>query len=153
MSDVGAGLLSTNAVSRTGARLGAILGVCACLCAPAFGQEGAWPQFRGPVANPVADHPGLPSTWSTTENVEWVTEVPGIGWSSPVVWGNRVFVTSTTSEKPLKQPSLGVDFSNDYVAELMKEGKTEEEVEELVTARDMELPGEVRPDGKVVPRE
>jgi outer membrane protein assembly factor BamB len=59
-----------------------------------------------------------------------------------VVWGNRVFVTSTTSDKPLKQPSLGVDFSNDYVAELMDQGKSEEEVMELVTARDSELPSE-----------
>jgi outer membrane protein assembly factor BamB len=125
------------------ARLGVVVGVCASLCASAFGQEGAWPQFRGPAANPVSDHPGLPTTWSTTENVEWVTGIPGLGWSSPVVWGNKVFLTSTTSEKPLKQPSLGVDFSNDYVAELMKEGKTEQEVEDLVTARDMELPDEV----------
>jgi outer membrane protein assembly factor BamB len=92
---------------------------------------------------PVGDHPGLPTRWSTTENVEWVAEIPGLGWSSPVVWGNKVFVTSTTSDKALKQPSLGVDFSNDYVAELMKQGKTEQEVMEAVAARDSELPSEV----------
>jgi len=132
-----------NGASGPVGRLGVILSVCAGLCAPVFGQEGNWPQFRGPGANPASDHPGLPAEWSTTENVEWVAEIPGLGWSSPVVWGNKVFVTSTTSEKPLKQPSLGVDFSNDFVAELMKQGKTEQEVEELVTARDMELPGEV----------
>ncbi len=128
---------------RSGVRLAGTLAACVCLGGPAFGQDGAWPQFRGPDANPVSDHPGLPAAWSTTRNVEWVTEIPGLGWSSPVVWGSKVFVTSTTSEKPLKQPSLGVDFSNDYVAELMKEGKTEQEAEDLVTARDMELPGEV----------
>jgi outer membrane protein assembly factor BamB len=66
-----------------------------------------------------------------------------MGWSSPVVWGGKVFVTSANSDQATKQPSLGVDFSNDYVAELMKEGKSEEEVEALVTARDTELPNEV----------
>jgi outer membrane protein assembly factor BamB len=143
MLKIGTRAFPEKAPSRAGGRLAAILAAWVCLCGPALAQDGAWPQFRGPEANPVSDHPGLPATWSTTENVEWVTEIPGLGWSSPVVWGSRVFVTSTTSEKPLKQPSLGVDFSNDYVAELMKEGKTEQEVEELVTARDMELPDEV----------
>ena len=124
------------------ARLAALLGVCCCLCVPAFAQQATWPQFRGPGALPVGDHPGLPASWSLTENVEWVTDIPGLGWSSPVVWGNKVFLTSTTSEKPLKQPSLGVDFSNDYVAELEEQGKTEEEVMALVGARDTELPSE-----------
>jgi dipeptidyl aminopeptidase/acylaminoacyl peptidase len=112
---------------------------------PASGPQGAWPQFRGPSGMPVGDHPGLPASWSTAENVEWVTEIPGLGWSSPVVWGNKVFVTSTTSDKAMKQPSLGVDFSNDYFAELMKQGKTEEEVIKALTARDSELPRELTP--------
>ena len=128
--------------TSAGLRLAIVLGIGACLCSPALAREANWPQFRGPDANPVSDDPGLPSTWSTTENVEWVAEVPGLGWSSPVVWGQKVFLTSTTSEKALKQPSLGVDFSNDYVAELMKEGKTEDEVMEMVTERDSELPSE-----------
>ena len=46
-----------------------------------------WPHFRGPTMNAtVADNPNLPETWSETENVEWVADIPGIGWSSPVVW-------------------------------------------------------------------
>ena len=53
-----------------------------------------WPHFRGPTMNAkVADNPNLPDTLSKTENVEWVADIPGIGWSSPVVWGNRVFLT------------------------------------------------------------
>jgi len=40
------------------------------------------------------EDPSLPDTWSATENVKWKTEIPGKGWSSPVVWGDRVFVTS-----------------------------------------------------------
>ncbi len=139
MSDIGA-----RSLLRAGVRLTAVLGVCAGLGGTAFAQQGAWPQFRGPDANPVGDEPGLPATWSTTENVEWATEVPGLGWSSPVVWGDKVFLTSATPDRDMKQPSLGVDFSNDYVAELMEQGKTEEEVEALVTARDTELPDEIR---------
>jgi outer membrane protein assembly factor BamB len=124
--------------------LAGMLGVVLLVGAPVHAEQTTWPQFRGPDANPVSDHPGLPDSWSTTENVEWVTEIPGVGWSSPVVWGDRVFLTSATSEKPLKPPSLGVDFSNDYVAELAEQGKTEEEVMELVTARDIELPDETK---------
>jgi hypothetical protein len=52
------------------------------------------PRFRGPGSNPVSENPGLPVSWSKTENVEWVADVPGVGWSSPVVWGNRVFLTA-----------------------------------------------------------
>src|SRR5437588_8873439 len=47
-----------------------------------------WPQFRGPGAMGVADHPGLPERWSTNENVAWKIDVAGRGWSSPIVWGN-----------------------------------------------------------------
>ena len=39
------------------------------------------------------DHAGLPTKWTTAENVKWVADVPGWGWSSPIVWGNRVFLT------------------------------------------------------------
>jgi len=125
------------------ARIPAVAGLAVCLASPVLGGDGDWPQFRGPGALPVAEHSGLPATWSKTENVEWVTEVPGLGWSSPVVWGGKVFLTSTTSENPLKPPSLGVDFSNDYVAELQEQGKTEEELTALVQARDSEMPSEV----------
>jgi hypothetical protein len=81
-----------------------------------------WPRFRGPDANPVGTHPNLPTEWSTTENVEWAAEVPGVGWSSPIVWGNRIFLTSATSPSEMKGPSLGTDFSNDYIAELQAQG-------------------------------
>jgi len=113
------------------------------MAALTFGQQAAWPQFRGPNANPAGDHPNLPASWSKTENVEWVVQIPGVGWSSPIVVDGKVFVTSALSGKPMKEPSLGVDFSNDYVAELMKQGKTQEEVMRLVTERDNELPDEV----------
>ncbi len=102
-----------------------------------------WPQFRGPGAMPVSDNPDLPSTWSTTENVEWAAEVPGVGWSSPIVWDGKVFVTSAMSETPMKQPSLGVDFSNEYVAELQAQGVPDEELMARVAASENELPDEI----------
>src|SRR2546428_9091771 len=56
-----------------------------------------WPQFRGSHSGIAADDPALPDTWSATENVAWKIDVPGRGWSSPVVWGDHVFITSAVS--------------------------------------------------------
>lgn len=54
-----------------------------------------WPAFRGPDATGVPkDETGLPSSWSATENVAWKSEVGGSGWSCPVVWGDKIFITS-----------------------------------------------------------
>ena len=85
------------------------------LAAPAAAQPAQWPGFRGPAAGAVADDPRLPETWSETENVVWAADVPGLGWSSPVVWDDHVFVTTAVSagdELP-PQPGLydpGADF-------------------------------------------
>ena len=102
-----------------------------------------WPRFRGPHSNPVSDNPDLPVTWSKTENVEWVADVPGVGWSSPVTWGTRVFVTTATSEQPMKPPSLGTEFSNEYIAELRKQGLPPDEINKRLWARDREMPQDI----------
>jgi outer membrane protein assembly factor BamB len=102
-----------------------------------------WPQFRGPESLPVSGNQALPMTWSQTENVEWVAEVPGVGWSSPIVWGGKVFLTTAVSSKDMKQPSLGVDFSNEYIAEMQRQGVSEEEMEKRIRERDMEMPDEI----------
>ena len=57
-----------------------------------------WPQWRGPHANGVADDRSLPTQWSQTENIRWSVQLPGWGTSSPVVYGDRLFVTSQTME-------------------------------------------------------
>jgi outer membrane protein assembly factor BamB len=62
---------------------------------PATGA--AWPQLRGPGGSGVSDAEGLPETWSATENVAWKVPVPGRGWSSPIAWGDRVFLTTAAS--------------------------------------------------------
>lgn len=70
-----------------------------------------WPSFRGAKALAIADDdPQLPITWSTTENVAWKTAVDGLGWSSPVVWGNRIFLTSVVSEGEVEEPRMGLYF-------------------------------------------
>ena len=61
-----------------------------------------WPQFRGLRAGDVPDDPALPDTWSETTNVVWKTDIPGTGWSSPVICDDHVFVTATVS--PVAEP-------------------------------------------------
>jgi outer membrane protein assembly factor BamB len=53
-----------------------------------------WPQWRGPLASGVSSEQGLPIRWSDSENVAWKAQLAGLGISSPIVWGDRVFVTS-----------------------------------------------------------
>ncbi len=53
-----------------------------------------WPRWRGPSGQGLAAGSGYPDTWSSTQNVLWKTPVPGSGNSSPIVWGDRVFVTT-----------------------------------------------------------
>lgn len=55
-----------------------------------------WPQFRGATGQGISQEKNLPVHWSATSNVVWKTPVAGEGWSSPIVWGDRVFVTSAT---------------------------------------------------------
>lgn len=57
-----------------------------------------WPQFRGREAGAAADDPRLPDSWSATENVQWKTDIPGVGWSSPIVTGDHVFLTAVVPE-------------------------------------------------------
>ena len=72
-----------------------------------------WPQFRGPDSAGVADNPNLPDRWSTNENVAWKIGVPGRGWSSPIVWGGRVFVTTVVSEAEMESPKKGLYFGGE----------------------------------------
>jgi len=75
-----------------------------------------WPQFRGPGAMGVADSPALPETWSTTTNVRWKTAIPGHGWSSPVVWGDRIFLTSVIPSGQVEAPGKGLYFGGERPA-------------------------------------
>jgi outer membrane protein assembly factor BamB len=90
---------------------GTVLGVWLYSASAQAQQE--WPQFRGPGSRGVAEGAALPDTWSATENVAWKTELPGRGWSSPIVTGNRVFVTTAVAEGELEAPKKGLYFGGD----------------------------------------
>jgi outer membrane protein assembly factor BamB len=120
--------------------------VCAMLftALTAYGQQDlAWPQFRGPDSNPVGRHARLADRWSKTENVEWSQEIPGRGWSSPIVTGGKIYITTVTTDGKSKPPQIGTEYSNEYVAELQKQGLPMKDVVDRVTERDIELPHEV----------
>src|SRR5689334_5099166 len=57
-------------------------------------RAGDWPGWRGPRGDGVSDERDVPVKWSATENIAWKTPIPGKGHSSPIVWGDRVFVTT-----------------------------------------------------------
>jgi outer membrane protein assembly factor BamB len=76
-----------------------------------------WPQFRGPGCRGVAaDDERLPDRWSLAddvpgrENVEWFVEIPGRGWSSPIAWGDRVYLTTAVAADELESPKPGLYF-------------------------------------------
>ena len=88
--------------------IAALLSVHFVVSSVASSADQQWPQFRGPSAGVAADDPALPDTWSPTENVVWKADVPGMGWSSPVVWGDHVFLTSVVSTGTGEPPKPGL---------------------------------------------
>jgi outer membrane protein assembly factor BamB len=81
---------------------------------------GNWPSFRGPHASGVADGQMPPTTWDAEKghNIVWKTPVPGLGHSSPIVWGNRVFVTTAISGDPQSKLRPGQYGDVDSVKDL-----------------------------------
>jgi outer membrane protein assembly factor BamB len=57
-----------------------------------------WPNFHGPTQDSHSDSTGLPLTWSETENIVWKTPIHDSGWSTPVVWGKQVWLTTATDD-------------------------------------------------------
>jgi outer membrane protein assembly factor BamB len=57
-----------------------------------------WPAFRGPTGDGVAEATSLPTRWSESENIRWKTAIHGKGWSSPVVWGDQIWLTTANEE-------------------------------------------------------
>lgn len=74
-----------------------LLLLCVCLAEVVHAQN--WPSFRGPHAAGVAENKTLPRNWNVekAENLLWKTAIPGLGHSCPIVWGNRIFVTTAVS--------------------------------------------------------
>jgi outer membrane protein assembly factor BamB len=69
------------------------------------GRAQNWPQFRGPSGDGVVSST-YPEKWSADENVAWKVKVPGVGWSQPIVWGDKVFVTTAAAENQ-RRPKPG----------------------------------------------
>jgi outer membrane protein assembly factor BamB len=102
----------------------ALLAVVACLAAatPAAAQH--WPSFRGPDAGGVAPASAKPpSTWDlgSSRNVAWKVTLPGLAHSSPIVWGDRIYVTTAVPSQPgtptvITGEKAGIDSAKDMVA-------------------------------------
>ena len=75
--------------------LASLILACLVLRLPAGGN---WPQFRGPRGAGRADDAALPFRWSETENIRWKTPIHGKGWSSPVIWGDQIWLTTATPD-------------------------------------------------------
>ena len=70
-----------------------------------------WPQFRGPDATGVVQtKTNLPETWSAEDNIAWKQDIPGRGWSSPIVWGNRIFLTTVINSEETEAAKKGLYF-------------------------------------------
>lgn len=75
--------------------------------------QSPWPQFRGPNAAGVSTNTHVPDRWSATENVAWKTNLPGRSWSSPITWGDRIFLTAVVNSGESEPPKKGLYFGGD----------------------------------------
>src|SRR5437773_4301817 len=65
-----------------------------------------WPQFRGPGGQGISNARNVPVNWSSSSNIVWRAEIPGRGWSSPVLWRGRLYVTTAVMSAENSNPSL-----------------------------------------------
>ena len=72
-----------------------------------------WPQFRGPNGAGVSAESHLPWQWGDTSNIAWKVPTPGVAWSSPIVWGDRVFLTTAVSEGKVEKPTPKTHLRDD----------------------------------------
>ncbi|MBY0587123.1 PQQ-binding-like beta-propeller repeat protein [bacterium] len=79
--------------------------------APLRGEN--WPQFRGTHAAGVAPSEKLPIEWGPDKNIAWKIEIPGAGWSSPIVWQDRIFLTTAIADQPEEAPKTGLYFGGE----------------------------------------
>jgi len=89
---------------------------------PIASDKGSWPSFRGPHASGIAEGQNLPDQWNgkTGDNILWHTPIPGLAHSSPVVWGDRIFVTSAVSTDPKASFRPGLYGDGDASADRSK---------------------------------
>ncbi|MCA9092483.1 MAG: PQQ-like beta-propeller repeat protein [Planctomycetaceae bacterium] len=94
-----------------------VLSMCGMFClvntVSVSADEGDWPAFRGADARGVSTRDDLPIKWSATENVKWKQAIPGRGWSCPVTWGDRVYLTTVVSHGKEEAAKKGLYFGGD----------------------------------------
>ncbi len=76
--------------------------------APVPALSANWPQFRGPGGLGISANTNLPEQWSPSQNIAWKREIPGRAWSSPIVWGDRIFITTAVSSGATEAPKTGL---------------------------------------------
>jgi outer membrane protein assembly factor BamB len=79
------------------------------------GSAGDWPQWRGPGGHGVSAESGFADQWSPEKNIAWKTAIPGRGHSSPVVWGDHIFLTTSIKGDPVpggRKAPVHLDFSH-----------------------------------------
>ncbi len=95
----------TNSPCETGRRSATRIGMLSLALLAITGRAIAaenWTQFRGPAGDGVALNCAPPTEWGPEHNLRWKTKIPGVGWSQPIVWGNRVFLTTAVSDEQAK---------------------------------------------------
>lgn len=75
--------------------------------------ENDWPAFRGSDARGISQNEQLPLEWGVDQNVKWKTPIPGRGWSCPVTWGDRVYLTTVFSHGKEEEAKPGLYFGGD----------------------------------------
>ncbi|MEO8681830.1 MAG: PQQ-binding-like beta-propeller repeat protein [Vicinamibacterales bacterium] len=79
------------------------------ICGPGVSAAQDWPAFRGPDGQGHSPERGLPLEWSETRNISWKTPLPGLGWSSPVVAGGRVWITTAVEQRGISLRAMAFD--------------------------------------------
>jgi len=86
------------------------------LILPLAAPAANWPHWRGPTADGVSTEKGIPVEWAANKNILWKAPLTGLGTSTPIVWGDRIFLTSQIGDGPFEQSSR--DFQNAASAKL-----------------------------------
>jgi outer membrane protein assembly factor BamB len=125
---------------------------CLCaLCATLFltGTTFAdnWPGWRGPLGNGSCTEKNVPLTWSKTDNVRWKIKLPFQGNSSPIIWGDRIFLTQSLDAKGRKRAVLCLDRKN---GDLLWQRETEYKEVEPTHSTNPYCSATPATDGKVV---
>ena len=93
-----------------------LLTLLACACAVTLVSASNWPQWRGPQLNGTSAETGLPRSWSSTENIAWKLPTPSRTGSTPIIWGDRIFLNVATAEFTGDLELWAVDRSKKAVA-------------------------------------